>query len=165
MSTKKKEYMKKYYQEHKEQFIKRSLEYYHKHKNDPEFIERRKEAQRRYYQRHREEILKKVAENYRKNRQKILERMRSYQRNNMLHSNGKWMVVRKRLWTGICELCDKNCEELKRKLFWHHWNDEHPEWGIWVCYRCHAVAERIDKGLHTKYLELKEIFSLVIEND
>ena len=53
----------------------------------------------------------------------------------------------------ICEICGRTG---KKKLDYHHWDNEHPEKGIWVCYLCHRLAENIESGLHTVYLQKKE---------
>lgn len=52
-----------------------------------------------------------------------------------------------------CELCEK----IRKRLVWHHWNDEKPELGIWICLSCHNVAEGVEANLHIKYLNLKEL--------
>uniref|UniRef100_A0A6M3IEF0 Uncharacterized protein n=1 Tax=viral metagenome TaxID=1070528 RepID=A0A6M3IEF0_9ZZZZ len=38
-----------------------------------------------------------------------------------------------------CELCGR-----LKKLAYHHWNDEYPEIGIWVCQKCHWICEGLD---------------------
>jgi hypothetical protein len=32
----------------------------------------------------------------------------------------------------------------KKRLEYHHWDDSRPSMGIWMCYQCHRLAERID---------------------
>lgn len=53
---------------------------------------------------------------------------------------------------GGCALCERNI-----RLIFHHWDDRHPEHGIWVCPSCHEIAEGTDKGLGYKYWELKDV--------
>jgi len=50
-----------------------------------------------------------------------------------------------------CKLCEKKVQ----RMHWHHWDDEHPEFGLWLCWFCHGSAERIDMNLLEKYLELR----------
>lgn len=69
--------------------------------------------------------------------------------------NGKTVQIRtnKRPYTNICEVCGK-----KAKTQYHHWNKQKPHWGLWVCWKCHMLAEGIDYGgltLADKYLKLK----------
>jgi len=61
--------------------------------------------------------------------------------------------VTKRPYTGVCELCGKS----PLRLDWHHWDNSHPEHGMWLCYgQCHIFAEKVELGLVEKYKELKE---------
>lgn len=54
-----------------------------------------------------------------------------------------------------CEVCgNKNI-----RLVYHHWNDETPNRGIWMCNSCHHIVEfsedeRLENVL-TKYHKLK----------
>ncbi len=53
-----------------------------------------------------------------------------------------------------CEICSR----VVKRLVYHHWDDEHPYKGLWVCMRCHMMAECADDGIYSiKYLELKEL--------
>lgn len=55
-----------------------------------------------------------------------------------------------------CELC----EGTTKKMGYHHWDDEHPSHGMWLCYHCHMTVERWAKGdeqIIAKYLILKDI--------
>jgi len=52
-----------------------------------------------------------------------------------------------------CELCNKE----KKKFDYHHWNDTHPEKGLWLCFRCHGLAETLDRygiDIARKYLKM-----------
>jgi len=53
-----------------------------------------------------------------------------------------------------CELCHKKVKG--RGLGWHHWDDEKPELGLWLCWSCHRFVGSIEKGKHEKYLRLKD---------
>ena len=65
--------------------------------------------------------------------------------------------VKKRAFRGFCELCKR---EIKKRLHWHHWDDEHPELGLWLCSRCHWFAGSVEYDPHQKlmglYKKLKE---------
>ncbi len=52
----------------------------------------------------------------------------------------------------VCEICHR----VSGKLDWHHWEDEHPERGLWLCSPCHRIAEGADMGLVETYREVKE---------
>jgi len=89
-------------------------------------------------------------------------------RNTRLHTtiNGvsKRYPVRKRPYPSKCELCDRDTAGLgvggkDLKLYWHHWDENDLDKGIWVCRRCHYIVGFIDyKGLESieKYLKMKE---------
>ena len=61
---------------------------------------------------------------------------------------------RKRPFLGFCELCGRNIVDGQKKAY-HHWDDEMPAMGMWVCYLCHKTAEGVDSGTVEKYLSLK----------
>jgi hypothetical protein len=66
--------------------------------------------------------------------------------------------LNKRPYTNYCELCGV----LKaRKLGYHHWDNARPDLGIWVCCRCHNVAEAVDRNviqtIIARYLKFKEL--------
>lgn len=56
----------------------------------------------------------------------------------------------------ICELCKK----FKKKLDYHHWDDNKLDMGMWICSPCcHKFAELIDEfgiNIVNEYLKLKE---------
>jgi len=130
-------------------YCKRTLTKYNWYLGDKRIDYRRckkcaKSMQKKRYRKKRKEILKK-AEEYRKKRL-------DYSRNNILTFKGKKVKVRKRKYTGYCEMCNIR----GRKLAYHHWDDSRLELGIWVCLRCHTFVELVDKGFHEKYLEFKK---------
>ncbi len=55
---------------------------------------------------------------------------------------------KKRLYTEICELCGKemNCPS------YHHWDNENPSNGMWVCQSCHMCVEKIENIPNIKEL-------------
>ena len=82
---------------------------------------------------------------------------RKWDRENRLgvHINGKYHKIRvkKRPYPEACEMDGRENIQLQ----WHHWDNEHPEYGLWLCGRCHKFAEGLEKGLTVaKYKELKE---------
>lgn len=85
---------------------------------------------------------------------RVREREQEIRRNNYLTINGRQVRVQKRPRTNdICEVCGRT--EVK-KMSYHHWDDSHSEWGTWVCFPCHKMAECIDAGLGGAYLVLKQ---------
>jgi len=61
----------------------------------------------------------------------------------------------KRQYTGKCEMCGRTYEDDRNKFHYHHWNDDVIRYGLWLCARCHWVAEGVDSGLVPIYLKLK----------
>lgn len=55
-----------------------------------------------------------------------------------------------------CELCGKIV-----RLSYHHWDNKNPSKGIWLCFRCHGLAESLDKdkSLGNKYLLMKVLIT------
>ena len=81
--------------------------------------------------------------------------------------NGKvhGVKVNKRPKPEFCELCcDEGSPELQNRLSWHHWDRRTGDKGLWLCFRCHRLAEYLDGNFNDqdrllkyrdKYLELK----------
>ena len=87
--------------------------------------------------------------------EEIKEAERDYGRKHILvTTNRVFFRITKRPFPvgGACELCGRTNG---KKLDYHHWNDEKPEKGLWLCYSCHRLGELVDKGMERKYLELK----------
>ena len=59
----------------------------------------------------------------------------------------------KRPFLGFCEVCGKPLSDKNKN--YHHWEDDMPTLGMWLCRFCHVMAERIDDNLHGKYLKYK----------
>jgi predicted transcriptional regulator len=98
-------------------------------------------------------------------RQKV--KMREEHRQNHISTriNGERvrLIAKKRPMPDNCELCHKKetLEHEKARLVWHHWNDEHPELGMWICLQCHSFAGRVDDGWVEVYLKLKESLNVI----
>lgn len=61
----------------------------------------------------------------------------------VIGKNGRYLTkTKKRQRTNFCEMC--KCTN--KKLSYHHWDDNHPEQGYWVCSRCHQIVEFIDQN-------------------
>lgn len=69
-------------------------------------------------------------------------------------SNGRLVVPEKRRFpsNGACELCGRK----KKRLNYHHWDDNCPAKGLWLCSWCHQAAEVLDSGLDRRYFALKK---------
>lgn len=76
---------------------------------------------------------------------------KEYNRKYRMYINGKCIPVEKRPRPNNCEICKK----VPQRLDYHHWDDTHPEVGLWLCKMCHDMAEQVDKGLDSIYRELK----------
>lgn len=76
--------------------------------------------------------------------------------------NGRRVILtglNKRKRPSSCELCGN---EPKKMLYYHHWLNDFPSVGMWLCYRCHMLAEVIDKktALIEQYKKLKNTISV-----
>lgn len=68
--------------------------------------------------------------------------------------------VKKRPWPSACELCHRG----KKIYGWHHWNNEHPEIGMWLCVTCHTFVEGLERGLDpSAYFKLKSKLTSEVE--
>lgn len=90
-------------------------------------------------------------------RRRIPERTKKYNEENVLHTNGRSYIVKKRSkpLDKKCELCRK---EIKL-LVYHHYGEikiKEKLIGIWICLSCHQFIERYEKGFLPKYKELKK---------
>jgi len=67
--------------------------------------------------------------------------------------DGKRHAVRvnKRPRPDACELCG----DVDTKLNYHHWNEDNPSLGMWLCTPCHFNVEAYEHGKIDKYLDLK----------
>ena len=81
------------------------------------------------------------------------ERNRKYKREyTRMHyverSDGRLIRVNKKPFLGVCELCDAKYD---MNMVYHHWNDENPDDGIWICRRCHMFVHACIR--HPRLLE------------
>ncbi len=60
--------------------------------------------------------------------------------------------LRKRQKPNQCELCGRD----NTGLDYHHWNDSNLNNGLWLCNWCHGFADRLERGLLKKYLDLRD---------
>jgi len=88
--------------------------------------------------------------------QRNKKRIRDYNRLHIvpLKSGGFSGRLLKRIMPSVCEVCGRPPRN-KRCLDYHHWDDDTPALGVWVCSSCHHMAEKVDRGLHTVYIDLK----------
>lgn len=115
--------------------------------------ERNRKNSKRYYYKNRDKILERHRKWGKNNREKL----RNYERQTRLSVNGKRIRIKKREYpiNQKCELCNRK----KKRLGYHHWDNNQPELGMWICVRCHHVAEALEdlgKNLVKKYFKLKE---------
>jgi hypothetical protein len=81
---------------------------------------------------------------------------RDYIRQHTVKTKKGWIYgVNKRPYSNHCEICGIE----KKKLDYHHWNDNNVELGIWVCIWCHRIVEAVESGkifeIIKKYEQLK----------
>jgi len=132
--------------------LRRVYEYYSQARHKEKYLKKQQLANRRYYERHKEEISK---------RKKIYNKTHSLQR---LHTvlgtriNGKSVTIRnikKRPIPNLCELCQK-----RKPKAYHHWDDNNPDIGMWLCNGCHFKVEWFEKGGAVAYHHLKKQIEL-----
>lgn len=116
-----------------------------------------KEYHKKYYQENKEIILKRNKAY--SLRPEVKMRQKEYMRIHVLGTTGKYYTgLNKRPYPQYirCELCGN----ISKKLDYHHWDDNNPNLGIWVCYKCHSVCEAIEHQQFTsiseKYKEMKK---------
>jgi hypothetical protein len=69
----------------------------------------------------------------------------------LIGSKHKPILAIKRTRPNNCELCEQN----RRRLYYHHWQEDNPSIGLWLCNMCHSFAEIYDKKMSPKYRHLK----------
>lgn len=116
------------------------------------------------YRVQREKLEVKARRKEHRNRPEVKRRYREsrrrWRRENRLRIQvngvGVQIKVKKRIYPEGCEVCGGR----NVRLDWHHWDDDHPEKGIWACKRCHILADGLEGAskfpeLVTKYIDLK----------
>jgi len=74
-----------------------------------------------------------------------------YNRKHWISTPNGRMRAEKRARPDTCELCSKAVA----RLDYHHWDNEQPHLGLWLCISCHIFAGRVDNDMVNKYLDLK----------
>ena len=122
-------------------------------KNNPDKI---KEINRRYAQSEKGKAANKRSHERMmadpERRQRAIERHREWNRKFALAVQGKHQKVNKRPRPESCELCKWG----HKILHYHHWDDNNPELGLWLCGRCHTIVGGWEKNIIAEYLKLKE---------
>lgn len=164
------EYRRQYRLNHPEKFKKYKVTYYQKHKEEciaytKAWIEKNRERHNarclNYYYRHREERLA-----YGKKKQ---ERTRQ----NTIHYGQRGrpdiLNVTKDLYPedNRCSYCGRT---IHYSLRWHHWDDSNPGDGVWLCQKCHAIADAllrrsIKKGIPIAEAKIQISNQLTIPSD
>ena len=93
-------------------------------------------------------------------RKEKYEERRAYRRQNYtrvtIDGVRKNIIVRKRPRPdSSCELC----HNFTSRLVYHHWDDEHREYGMWLCLSCNngvELIERLGSGVIELYLSFKK---------
>lgn len=130
---------------------------------DEERKEYRRQYMREYNRTHPERLAKnnenvkayyKNHPNYRKNK---IAHVGEFRKNHYLRTSvdGKCVYVYlkyKRPKPTKCELCPKG-----GFLSYHHWSVDGLICGLWLCHKCHMLAEGSDKGTVGEYLKLKKV--------
>lgn len=157
----KRESQKRCYAKHREQYVKERREYNQTHR-----LELRRKC-KEYYQTHKEQCRESMRkyrqthkEEYKEYFSKYHQRHKKQRRESTLTlKNGKIIrgLHKRYPEDGRCmlgELC--LCKKLKYKynrIVWHHWDDNHPEWGLWICWSCHWIMEQVEKMGDEKFIQ------------
>ncbi|GAH73854.1 unnamed protein product [marine sediment metagenome] len=66
-----------------------------------------------------------------------------------------------------CEICanSKNQNGLPLKLEYHHWFPGCPEVGMWICFKCHKIAETVESDSLTLFMQLYTKLKAQIEKE
>ena len=116
--------------------------------------EKQRERQKRYFQEHKEELRDKKRARYHRNIERYRLYYRDYhRRHTVVSTNRVFYALNKRPYLGSCELCGRN--DQNTRLAYHHWDDEQPQQGLWLCSRCHQIATFAEEGKYAEYFRLK----------
>lgn len=98
---------------------------------------------------------------YQKHRERQRKAWREKRSLRRLLVKGKYVTVIKRPKPDLshCELCLKKVSRLE----WHHWDDNYPEQGLWLCNRCHKFCECLEYGLGVDHIEKYSKFKEIIK--
>jgi len=104
--------------------------------------EEREEYNRQYYEKYNE---------------RLKEQQASYRKEYVVYSHEvrgqRILIENKPLQVEMCQICGK-----LESSSYHHWDDEHPERGLWLCAHCHRMSDRIELGYDERYIRLKKTF-------
>lgn len=70
-------------------------------------------------------------------------------RTHVVGSKHSHKTIVKRPYPSKCEICGRPSSDDKKSegfLHYHHWDNMCPSVGVWLCFRCHRLAEAIDSG-------------------
>ena len=118
-------------------------------------------------------LARTLAQRYReKNPEKARESRRRWQINNpdkMAEYSLNWRTTRIQTGNGYIKVNRSPkpdscmvCGVKGKKMDYHHWDDNHPCLGLYLCIQCHMMAEKVDKGFHIIYLQEKEGMVLIV---
>lgn len=98
----------------------------------------KKQKEHEYYVKHREQRIQYSKDYYQAHKEKVNARIRKYRHEHaILYRNGKGIFgVNKAPYPAdkCCPYCGR-----KRQLSWHHWDNDKPSKGVWICSRCHTT--------------------------
>ena len=111
---------------------------------------------RKYQLAHKEQLQAYMKSWYRANTEKMRIQSREYNRKFKVYlkTTGKAIRVNNKRQRPIGSQCEL-CRRIPNRLIYHHWTDEHPEWGMYICGYCHLFVERIEQGEQQSYWKLK----------
>lgn len=114
----------------------------------------RREEKRAWHKAHPRPYAGYGRQYYLEHREEMLARMKTHSDKNVvfLKSGARVVIPNKPVNIYMCRLCGTEA----RKLVYHHWDDTHPEHGIWVCRPCHRTCEDVERGIVDTYLEVKQ---------
>ena len=126
--------------------------------NRERLLPQRRQYAALYRMEHREELRTYAREYYRANNEKLKKRQNKRWRERCVQLKmGSTISIDNKPLYPTDERCKLCARKLKVRLIYHHWDDEHPEQGMWICYTCHHFAEGMDAGMEMKYKRLKGV--------
>lgn len=104
----------------------------------------------------------KVREYNRRYHQAHGEEFKARQRQTRIGSKGRVLTgLHKRPHTLICEICG----HLFKMTGYHHWDDNNPSKGVWICNPCHKIVEMVDAGEIMSRIRRYVLLKLEIEGN
>jgi hypothetical protein len=128
--------------------VQRVKEYLYKARHLEKKLAQHRAHNRRYYYKDLEKSRRKSREYWRRDPER-------WQRERLVTVvNGKQVTLyhlNKRKRPGNCELC----HNLRKRLYYHHWDGLDPSKGMWLCSNCHPFVSRVERGDVELYETLK----------